>query len=141
MLLNNIKLVPIRATDYHTVQNMARFYVYDISEYMGCEAGWELPLNGLYECIDFKKYWDDPARQFPFFIYFKDEIAGFVIIDKQGVDDGVDFNIAQFFVLRKFKRMGIGRHVAQLCFDRFVGKWNVMCLPGNQGLINFGALW
>ncbi len=38
---------------------MARFYVYDMSEYLGNEEGWEIPEDGLYECIDFKKYWED----------------------------------------------------------------------------------
>lgn len=136
-MLNPTRIVPVRVTDYHTVQNMARFYVYDMSEYLGHQVGWELPLNGLYECIDFKRYWDNPEEQFPFFIYFHDEIAGFVIVDKQGIDSHVDFNIAQFFVIRKFKRQGIGHYVAQLCFDRFIGKWNVMCLPDNVGAYHF----
>jgi len=55
-LHEKIKLVPASLSDYPVIQNMARFYVYDMSEYMGNEKGWEMPENGLYECIDFKKY-------------------------------------------------------------------------------------
>ncbi|MBX3710218.1 MAG: GNAT family N-acetyltransferase [Gammaproteobacteria bacterium] len=64
---SDIKLVPAPLKDYPTIQNMARFYVYDMSQYLGGEAGWECPEDGLYECIDFKKYWQaDDA--FPFII-------------------------------------------------------------------------
>lgn len=76
----------------------------DMSQYLGHQPGWEMPLDGLYECIDFKMYWDNPKTQFPFLIYYQDEIAGFVIIDKKGMHAGIDFNIAQFFIIRKFKQ-------------------------------------
>ncbi len=134
---HTVKLVPVSAANYHTIQNMARFYVYDMSEYLGHQRGWEIPLNGLYECIDFKKYWDNPEKQFPFFIYYKDEIAGFAIIDKEGRSPDVEYNMAQFFVIRKFKRKRIGEFAACECFNRFTGKWNVMCLPENTGAYNF----
>ena len=55
---NDIKLIPATIEDYPIVQNMARFYVYDMSEYLGGEEGWETPEDGLYECIDFKKYFE-----------------------------------------------------------------------------------
>lgn len=54
--LNEIKLIPASLKDYPTIQNMARFYVYDMSQYFGDEEGWKCPEDGLYECIDFKKY-------------------------------------------------------------------------------------
>ena len=133
----SVRLVPVGIANYHTIQNMARFYVYDMSEYLGHQTGWEIPLNGLYECIDFKMYWDNPKTQFPFLIYCGDEIAGFVIIDKRGMNPDVDFNVAQFFIIRKFKRAGIGRRIAVDCFNQFIGKWNVMCLPENVGAYKF----
>jgi [ribosomal protein S5]-alanine N-acetyltransferase len=58
---------------------MGRFYVYDMSEYLGKEEGWEIPEDGLYECIDFKKYWEDESS-FPFLVCYQNEIVGFVII-------------------------------------------------------------
>ncbi len=138
-MINNalIKLVPVTIANHRTIQNMARFYVYDMSQYLGHQPGWEMPLDGLYECIDFKIYWDNPKTQFPFLIYYQDEIAGFVIIDKKGMHAGIDFNIAQFFIIRKFTQKGIGAYVAAQCFNQFSGVWNVMCLPENTGAYRF----
>ena len=134
--LNQIKLTPATLKEYPVIQNMGRFYVYDMSEYLGKEAGWEIPEDGLYECIDFKKYWED-KDSFPFLVNYQNEIVGFVIIDKKGSDAGIDFNMAQFFILRKFKHQGIGKYIAQECFQKFPGMWEVMVMPGNEGAYRF----
>jgi [ribosomal protein S5]-alanine N-acetyltransferase len=133
---DSFELVPATLEDYPTIQNMGRFYVYDMTEYMGDEEDWKIPENGLFECIDFKKYWDQPDT-FPFILRQNKEIAGFAIIDKKGSDEHVDFNMAHFFILRKFKKKGIGRAVACHCFSRFTGVWEVMVMPKNEGAYNF----
>jgi ribosomal-protein-alanine N-acetyltransferase len=133
---SKIKLIPAALKDSPVIQNMGRFYVYDISEYLGDTDGWQIPEDGLYECIDFKKYWQTDDA-FPFLIRYEDELAGFVIIDKKGSETNIDFNMAQFFILRKFKNKGIGRYVAHQCFNKFQGVWEVMVIPGNTGAYNF----
>lgn len=131
-----VEIIPASLNDYPVIQNMGRFYVYDMSEYMGKDQGWEMPKDGLYECIDFKKYWED-KNAFPFLIRYGDELAGFAIIDKKGSDNSIDFNMAQFFVARKFKHKGLGRYVAHQCFKKFTGVWEVMVIPGNEGAYRF----
>lgn len=133
---NKIKFIPATLADHPTIQNMARFYVYDMSEYLGDEEGWEIPEEGLYECIDFKKYWEDESS-FPFIIRYENELIGFAIVDKKGSEPSVDFNMAQFFVARKFKHKGIGRYIAEQCFKKFAGSWEVMVIPGNEGAYRF----
>lgn len=132
----NIELIPASLKDYPIVQNMGRFYAYDMSEYLGKEKGWEMPEDGLYECIDFKKYWHTDDA-FPFLIRYANELAGFVIVDKKGSSPEIDFNMAQFFILRKFKDQKIGKYVAHQCFDKFKGIWEIMVMPGNEGAYRF----
>ena len=133
---NKIKFIPATLADHPTIQNMARFYVYDMSEYLGDKEGWETPEDGLYECIDFKKYWGDESS-FPFIVRYENELIGFAIVDKKGSEPSVDFNMAQFFVARKFKHKGIGRYIAEQCFKKFAGSWEVMVIPGNEGAYRF----
>lgn len=133
---HKIKLIPATLDDYPIIQNLGRFYVYDMSEYLGHEEGWEIPEDGMYECIDFKKYWED-NYSFPFLIRYENELAGFAIVDKKGSEPNVDFNMAQFFVTRKFKNKGIGHYVAAQCFKKFPGDWEVMVMPGNEGAYRF----
>ncbi|HEY2049062.1 MAG TPA: GNAT family N-acetyltransferase [Caulobacteraceae bacterium] len=114
------------------MQRMGRYYVYDMSEYVGGQPGWEFPDSGDYECDDFRPYFDDPQAK-PFFIRADGELAGFAIVDRRGSTPEVDFNMAQFFVIRKFKRRGVGADAAAECFNRFRGVWDVMVISENVG--------
>jgi predicted acetyltransferase len=131
--LNQIMLNPASIDDYPIIQNMASYYSYDMSEYMG----WAQQNDGTQSAgMDYLKYWK-AENTFPFIIKFQDELVGFVIVDNNVSDLSNNFNIAQFFILRKFKGKGIGRHVAFQCFDQFQGKWEVFVMPGNEGAYRF----
>jgi predicted acetyltransferase len=128
----------IRATqaDQSAIQNMARFYVYDMSRYCGEESGWEIPEDGLYECFDLSQYFQEKNR-FPFLIRFEQELAGFVLVNKIGTSTDVDWNIGEFFVLAKFQGKGIGKTIAFEIFDLFRGTWEVAQMPKNSPAIQF----
>jgi ribosomal-protein-alanine N-acetyltransferase len=134
--LQHIKLHPATLDDYPTMQNMGRFYVYDISKEMQMEPGWEIPEDGLYECLDLKKYWED-ENAFPFLIRYLNEIVGFVFIDKKGSTPEIEFNMAQFFILARFSKKGVGRQVAFECFKKFRGTWEVMVMLQNKPAYQF----
>ncbi|MGD9593108.1 MAG: GNAT family N-acetyltransferase [Candidatus Berkiella sp.] len=136
LFIEDFHLLPASLEEYPIIQNMGRFYVYDMSQFFTLDPEWKMPSNGLYECMDFKKYWQSD-NTWPFILRFQEELAGFVIVDKKGSDIHIDYNMAQFFILRKFKNHGIGMHIAQRCFDKFTGVWEVMVLPGNFGAHQF----
>ncbi len=132
MMSPAVELIPAGEADRDVLQAMGRFYVYDMSEY----TGWSCPPNGLYECADFGPYWSEPGAHC-FFVEVAGERAGFVLIDRNGTLPHTEFNVAEFFVLRKFKGRGIGRIAARMIFDRFRGPWEVMQLLDNNGAIAF----
>jgi len=131
-----IELVPAVHTDLPVMQAMASYYVYDMSEFLGDLPGWEFPDTGAYECDDLSPYFAD-ARTHPFLIRVSGELGGFAIVDGRGSEPEVDFNMAQFFVHRKFKGRGVGAYVATECFRRYPGLWDVMVIPGNRGAHGF----
>lgn len=132
-----IDLIPATLEDYPVIQNMARFYAYDMSRYCGRELeGWEFPKNGLYECSDFKKYLEGKNNH-PFIIRVDNELAGFVFVNKLEVMPEVDYNMGEFFIVAKFQRCGVGRIVAKEIFDRFLGEWSVGAIPQNTRALNF----
>lgn len=132
-----INLIPAVETDYTTLHNLARFYSYDISEFYGDEPGWEMEDDGLYGVgIDFKKYFNN-KHSFPFLIRYNGELAGFAIIDKDSIDPSAEFNMAQFFILRTYKRKGLGKKAAFQCFEKFKGSWEVHVMPKNEAAYLF----
>lgn len=127
-----ITILTARLADYSMIQNMARFYVYDRTDLMG----WECPENGLFECIDFKHYFTDPDKK-AFLIRVKNEIAGFVLLDKMELLEPVDWNMGEFFILKKFQNKKIGSKVAKEIFKNCPGRWTVSVMPENVRALNF----
>lgn len=119
------------------IQNMARFYAYDLSKSCGFYDlfDWSFPENGLYEAIDLSKYWK--PDHFPFYIKVDDELAGFALIDKTGTTPDVDWNMGQFFIVGKYQGKGIGHQVAVEIFSQFPGVWEVTQMPDNIPAIEF----
>lgn len=130
-------LIPATMVDYPMIQNMARFYVYDISRECGLHyPGWEIPADGLYECDTFIRYFEIPTNK-AFLVKVGDEVAGFVMIDKLEILPDIDFNMGQFFILAKFQRTGLADRVAHEVFNTFPGTWSVGVIPENKRALNF----
>ena len=131
---NNLRtaLIPATIEHYLIIQNMARFYVYDRSKYMG----WECPETGLYECIDFKHYFETPGEH-AYLIRINNELAGFVLLDKMQLTAPCDWNMGEFYIVAKFQSQGIGNQIAREIFSLYPGRWSVAAMPENLGAVNF----
>lgn len=133
-----MKIILSKATqeDKDTIQNLGRFYIYEMSRYCGFLPTWEVPSNGLFECIDLSSYCEKPDRH-AFLVKVDDELAGFVLINKVGSSPDVDWNIGEFFIVSKFQGKGVGRHVAEQVFNQFPGVWETSQIPENRAAIEF----
>ena len=137
--LGHIEIVPATADDYPTVRNLVRFYVYDFTEF----CGWDCPESGLFDgSDDLRCYWgwtpENPAynwppewKGFPFLVRVDGKLAGFALV-RQMSDNPPSYDMGEFFVLRKYRRLGVGRYVARAMFDRFRGHWQVKQLGCNR---------
>lgn len=137
--MNNVQLLKANISDYPTIQNMARFYVYDMSRSCGRLASahdWSCPDNGLYECFDLKPYLVEPDRHV-FFIQVGSEKAGFALINKRGSTPDVDWNMGEFFVLAKFQGTGVGEAAVKLLLKQFPGIWERSAMPENTASLAF----
>jgi len=128
----NIEIVPAGEADLPTVRNLARFYIYDMSEFMG----WPCPESGSFEgCDEFFGDWED-GKNSPYVIRVDGELAGFAGIKRdEGVRGG--YLVQEFFILRKYRRRGVGRDVATRLFDRFPGMWKVQQIVQNSPAVAF----
>jgi predicted acetyltransferase len=77
-------------------------------------------------------YWTEDSRH-PFFIKVDGKLAGFILISANTykLDQGTAKSVTEFFVMRKYRRQGIGKSAAFQVFDRFPGKWEVIQHGGN----------
>ena len=134
----HITLCKASKEDQDTIQNLGRFYVYEMSRYCGFLPDWEIPANGLFECRNLSSYCKEPDRH-AFLIKVDGELAGFVLINKIGTTPEVDWNIGEFFVVSKFQGRGVGRQAAEQIFNQFPGTWETTQIPENKAAIDFWA--
>jgi predicted acetyltransferase len=104
------------------LENMAQYYYYDFSEVLEMH----LDAEGRFGQIDLSSYWADEWRH-PFLLEVDQKAAGFALIASRSKITGESgvFDMTEFFVLRRFRRRGIGRAAAFAAFDCFRGRWEV----------------
>ena len=131
------RLIPATLNDYPLIQNMARFYVYDLSRSCGRDsADWALPSDGLYESFDFKNYFEETSRK-AYLIKVEEELAGFVLLNQVATSSDIDWNMGEFFILARFQGQGVGQLVVQELWDTHPGRWEVAVVPENKSALTF----
>jgi len=111
--------------DRLVIKNMIELYLHDLSEYWD----YDLDEHGQYGYM-LDNYWGAP-NHFAFVFLVEGRYAGFALID-----DAVSLSenerwMGQFFVLRKYRRQGIGSRAAKVIFDTLPAKWEIGQVPAN----------
>jgi predicted acetyltransferase len=101
---------------------------YEFSEYEDSDIN----EYGYYGYSHIDDYWNEKGR-FPYFIRVNGKLEGFVLVCSHChyISGENACNIAEFFVLLKYRRKGIGTYVAKEVFDKHIGQWEVLQLPNN----------
>jgi predicted acetyltransferase len=66
--------------------------------------------------------------------------AGFAMVGRGGPSFGrqpVDYRMAEFFIARPQRRLGVGRSAVPLILDRFAGRWEIVEYQRNPGAVTF----
>ena len=124
----NIQIEPILIEQKSVLIQLLNLYCYDFTEY----TNEDINEYGYYVDDDIKYYTENLGinpKMHPFFILFDGKLAGFVIAGVGSyllyLDDENAYVIENFFIMKKYRRNGIGSFVAKAIFDMFKGKWEV----------------
>lgn len=124
----NFLIQPVSITDKPVLRNLLELCHHDYSEYDNADVD----EHGLFGYNYLDHYWTEPGRH-AFLVRVDDRLAGFVLVrDVEDQHSSITHTIAEFFVMRKYRRQGIGRQVAWSIFDRFPGDWLVSQEEGNR---------
>jgi predicted acetyltransferase len=110
-----VEIVAATVSHRPVLARLLELYHHDFSEFDGRDVDSRGPY--CYEYLD--NYWDDEHRH-PFLIRVDGKWAGFALARA-----GDPHDMAEFFVLRKYRRQGVGRLVTLDLFHRFQGHWTV----------------
>lgn len=130
----NIQVTPASLLEKPILRHLMELYQYDFSEFDATDLG---PL-GLYDYPYLDHYWVEPERS-PFLVRVDGKLAGFVLVARYNYLTGNKdcWVMAEFLILRKYRRQGIGEHVARQIFDQFPGPWQVSQTNENPVAIAF----
>lgn len=126
----NIEVIAVPAELQHIVANLAQLYIHDFTELGGDE---EVDENGRFPFPRLPDYWTDATRH-PFLVRVDGKYAGFALVRRGSHFDGDQgvTDMTEFFVMRRYRRRGVGGEVARRLFDLFPGRWEVRVAANNS---------
>jgi predicted acetyltransferase len=117
------------------LENLLQLYIHDLSEIFPIELG----PDGRFGYPRLPLYWSEPDVRHAFLIHSGTRLAGFAFVTRgsPATDDPTDLDMAEFFVLRAFRRSGVGREAAFALWDAMPGRWVVRVSEANRAGVPF----
>jgi predicted acetyltransferase len=114
--------------------NLLELYAYDFSEFRHLELG----ADGRFGYKPLPLYWSDPDR-YPFLIQVDGRLAGLALVKRgsEFSDRETVWDVAEFFILRAYRRQGIGLKAAHKVWRKFPGPWEVRVMQSNRSALDF----
>jgi predicted acetyltransferase len=122
--------------DSALLSNLLELYIHDMSEVF---PHVQLGPDGRFGYSRLPLYWSEPDRRFAFLIRCDGRIAGFILVTRgsPAVSDPDVLDVAEFFVLRQYRRAGTGREAAFMLWHRLRASWIVRVLENHVVALAF----
>ncbi|MCA9639196.1 MAG: GNAT family N-acetyltransferase [Myxococcales bacterium] len=130
----NFSLVRAALTDQPLLERLMQLYCYDWSAL----ADLDVDEQGRFSGVDLEPYWSAEGHH-PFVLRVDGRPAGFALVQVRSRLTGTTgvHDMAEFFVLRRYRRQGIGYTAACAVFDLFRGPWEVRQRANNMDATHF----
>ena len=122
--------------DAPVLANLLELYTHDLS---AAFADVTLGPDGRYGYAKLPRYFSEPGRRFAYLIRHEGALAGFALATRgsPASDDPDVLDVAEFFVLRRYRRAGVGRIAAGLLWRDLPGRWTVRVFERNAEALPF----
>lgn len=123
----NVFVHPAAEEEKPVIRRLLELNAHDFSEIDGRDLG----PHGEYGYAYLDHHWLPGENRHPFLIRVEDRIAGCALVRA-----GIPHRFGEFFILRKYRRSGVGTSAARTIFSRFPGEWLVEELAGNDAAVH-----
>jgi predicted acetyltransferase len=112
----HVEVAPALVEQEPVLANLLELYAHDFSELIDLRLG----ADGRFGYKRFPSYWKEPDR-FPFLIKADNQLAGFVFVSRGSEISGDSkiWDMAEFFIVRGYRRLGLGSKAAQAVWTCF----------------------
>ena len=134
MDLESIKIEKVDYENKQVLKNIYQYYLHDLSAYNDEDIDGE----GLYDVNFLDLFWEKEGLS-AFFIEINEQILGFILLQsgKYAPPSGEDYYVSEFFILKKYRRKGVGRKAVETLFGMFSGNYLLAQMPNNNPAIKF----
>ena len=124
-----IELIRAESGQELILANLLQLYAHDFSEFYDLDLG----ADGRFVYKELPLYFQESTRH-PFLIRKNGQWAGLVLVQRGSqISANPDvWDMTEFFVVRGFRRRGVGTDIAHRVWRRFPGKWEVRVMEANQ---------
>ena len=132
--INQVELIPVSLESKYELESLMSYYLHDLSEFAD-----DLKINddGKFRYDGMELYFSEEDLK-PFFINFNGENIGFILLNTgRYVLKDVDYMINEFFILKGYRRNGIGALSIKKLMEDFKGIYLVEQLLENKIAVNF----
>lgn len=135
---SRVELVRARIQHQTILKNLVQLYMYDFSVYFCDDQDEQIEADGRYDPgFDITAYLHGKTH-WGYLGYVDGRLAGFSLVsDDVWRSDEPGRHLDEFFVLRCYRRRGVGRALAFQTLDTYHGYWEITEIEPNQPAIAF----
>ncbi|MBD3329752.1 GNAT family N-acetyltransferase [Candidatus Dojkabacteria bacterium] len=127
-LESKVKLESATVDKWNLLQNLLFLYAYDFSIFTDDDVS----ECGKYNLGRLLRYYWNNKNPDPIIIRFDENIAGFVMLKFVHYRSEERLSISEFFILKKYRKKGLGTFVAEKIFDEHKCKWYLDVVISNE---------
>jgi predicted acetyltransferase len=135
--MSKVEVSVARPEERPALANLMQFYIHDFSEFWAGTPEGELQDDGRFADYPLDAYWQEPSRV-PLLFRLAGRPIGFALLNAVGHGVGpMDHNMAEFFIVRKHRRGGVGTAAARQVISLYPGQWEVAVARRNVAALPF----
>ena len=125
----SFEIYDAKENEKEIILNLMQLYTYELSFFEDETTNFQLLDSGLYAMSKYiELYWKEENRH-PYILKFNGNLAGFVL---ERFNEENHNEIAEFFVINKYRKLGAGTFMAKEMFKKYKGKWEIRTLLKNK---------
>ncbi len=136
--MDRVSLERPEPSQRETLANLVQLYIHDFSEFLSAQRKLAVEEDGRFaDLLRLDEYWSAADRSV-WFIRAGGQLAGFALLNRRShCDRPVDFNMGEFFVMRAFRREGVGARAAIDLIEMHPGRWEIAVSARNPPALAF----
>jgi predicted acetyltransferase len=136
--MTQVTLHPGQPSQRATLDALAQLYIHDFTDFIAPENQIDVAEDGRFaDEMTLEDYWTKPGHSV-WFIRADGKLAGFALLNvvtRSG--QPADFNMAQFFVLRRYRGKDIAARAVEDLLNRHPGQWEIPIMERNLPALRF----